>query len=145
MKTSLLLLCILLSSLAFAQSDFPSIDSLKAHYEEQTLYLKGRHYIKGGEKFPIGLFRSRLLKELASSAEASVEVKKYKQLRVTGQVFGLLAVGGLLYGIAILNPWVLLIALVPDFCGVMFMLKSEEHMEKARWLYNLDQLLKTSK
>lgn len=135
-KKNLLLLFLFSSVTLFSQKLIP-LDSIKAVYDREAIYYKSSNYIKGNQKFPIGIFQEKLLTEFSKSEEGKTEVQKHKKLKLISGSLLLLTVTGIGYSI-VFNPALALVFLIPDFAALYFELKALEHLEKARWLYNRD-------
>ncbi len=128
-----------------SKEQFISLDSLKSIYEREAIYLQGTHYVKGGEKFAQGIFQEKLLKEFSKSEEAKIEVQKFKRLKSLSAPLLLIATIGVTSSIAVLNPVLSLVFLIPDFAALYFDIKAVKHLEKARWLYNRDVVINGAK
>lgn len=113
-------------------------------YESETIYLQNSTYVKGGVKYPLGFFHSRLKKEMQISPDAMLEFRKYERKR--NAFIGTYAIGSalLISNLFVKNANTQRVLLGASL-GVMvisipFSIQSGNHLNRAVWIRNGDVL-----
>lgn len=113
-------------------------------YQKETIYLQNSTYVKGGVKYPLGFFHSRLKKEMQISPDAMLEFRKYERKRNTFIATYAVGSGLLISNLFVKKPSTQKVLLGAGI-GVMvislpFSIQSGNHLQKALWIRNGDVL-----
>jgi hypothetical protein len=113
-------------------------------YQNETIYLQNSTYIKGGIKYPLGFFHSRLKKEMQISPDAMLEFRKYERKRnafiATYAVGSALLISNVFVKSANTQRVLLGAGIGVMVISLPFSIQSGNHLQKAVWIRNGDVL-----
>jgi len=121
-----------------------SMDSLKARYNNETIHLLNKHYVKGDKI----ITHAELVHEFSLSPDATASYQSYKSNRTTAMIFADLGLVTLLGGSIIslnnkdLAPLVFAGFITFSDLSIIFSTIAHKHFDHAVWIRNRDILIR---
>jgi len=119
-------------------------------YQQESIHLSNWHFVKNGQKYPLGFFGNRLGKALENSPNAYAEFKKFKKNRNISTILilgGLAAAYGAAYSIednedpTNTQMGIAIGGLTACLVAIPFSVNAQKSFHKSIWKYNGDLLL----
>jgi len=124
-----------------AQEEAPSLSQeIMDAYDYESIIIAGNKYEINGRRYPFGVFRHRLRRELRRSEMAIDSYRKYRRKTLTAFALGLGLPVGYVASILTINPAPLMVGTILYVGMIPVLFAAERDFQRAAWFYNRDVL-----